>query len=134
MWLRHSLIARAASRKFELAHLEQVPTVRLLPTWCSIWPRLAFGPKLSRQQIAAASLRSDGMLTAYRRTTSSPIVPQRPLGSSERVKRQRHFRAACSVGKCPRARIARGAGVDRLDGDRAADDPPSLGTGRPIRR
>jgi hypothetical protein len=31
----------------------------------------------------------------------------RPVGSRERVTRYRHFNAACSVGKCPRARTAR---------------------------
>ena len=31
----------------------------------------------------------------------------RPVGSSDLVTRYRHFRAACSVGKCPRARTAR---------------------------
>jgi hypothetical protein len=31
----------------------------------------------------------------------------RPLGSRERVTRHRHFIAACSVGKCPLAQIAR---------------------------
>ena len=30
-----------------------------------------------------------------------------PLGSSDRVARYRHFNAACSFGKCPRARTAR---------------------------
>ncbi len=30
-----------------------------------------------------------------------------PVGSRLRVTRYKHFRAACSVGKCPRARTAR---------------------------
>ena len=30
-----------------------------------------------------------------------------PVGSRLRVTRYRHFNAACSVGKCPRARTAR---------------------------
>lgn len=31
----------------------------------------------------------------------------RPVGSSERVTKYRHLSAACSLGKCPRARVAR---------------------------
>ena len=30
-----------------------------------------------------------------------------PVGSSERTTRYKHFMAACSLGKCPRARVAR---------------------------
>ncbi len=39
------------------------------------------------------------------------LIAQRALlmsvGFSDRVMRSRHFNAACSIGKCPRARIAR---------------------------
>ena len=45
-------------------------------------------------------LRAGFHLTAHR---ARPF----PVGSRERVTRYRHLSAACSVGKCPRARTAR---------------------------
>ena len=48
---------------------------------------------------------ANALRASFQRMTHRALP--RPVGSRERVTRYRHFNAACSVGKCPRARTAR---------------------------